>query len=426
MNWNSLEVDTWHLSFDWSRPQVLFTALVLAVLFSVQFPLPGVDSQYVSINLSDLVILVIFLTFIAERAVADDWVLSFPLAHMTGLYVVVSTWLVVVLAVAVVREPVSVVPSALWTLKWLEILMVLVLAQQYREEIDWRSLTLVLVGAALVIALDTIVHTATTSGWEQPTTFWRNPNTLGVFLGLPSLLCLIYGSIRVRQNPWLGIAALLCGIVFVLGVGATGSRSGMITLVIGLATAVLLARRWLSTGFLVGSAGGSILAVFGGLWITGRITLFRKFFPTVTFRDGTVVLSGPGTGGLYARYEMLLEAVHLWLQQPIFGYGWLASPENPRVGYLDVLYSQLLVDVGLIGLVLVLLLYLSFVRAFVSRRELCSPTFSVAGAGWIIGMLAAGIGGAHVRVPRIMFLMVLLLAAAAHLTDHESDDHTFP
>ena len=416
MNWNR----PWVPSVGWSRPQALFTALVLAVLFSVQFPLPGVDSQFASLNLSDLVVLVIFLAFLGERAVANDWTLSFPLARVTGLYVVVSAWIVVTVAVAVVREPVSVLASSLWTLKWLEILAVLVLAQQYQDEIDWRALVWLLVGGALLIALTTIVHTATSSGWDQPTVFWRNPNTLGVFLGLPSLLCLVFGAIEFRWRPRLGAGALTAGLVFALAIVATGSRSGMITLVVGAAVAIVLAHHWIWTPALVGSAGGGVVLGIGGLWITGRLTLLGKFFPTVTIQNGTIVFSGPGTGGLYSRYELFLKAIDLWFQQPIFGYGWLASPENPRVGYLDVLYSQLLVDVGLVGLVLVLALYLEIVRAFVSRRRLSSTALSIAGAGWVLGMLAAGIGGSHVRVPRLMFLLVLLLAAAAHLESEVS------
>lgn len=416
----------WVPSVGWTRPQVLFTAFVLAVLFSLQFPLPGVDSQFASLNLSDLIVLLVFLAFVGERAVADDWTLSFPLPRVTGIYVLATTWIVLTVAVAVLREPVSVLPSVLWTLKWLEILAVFVLAQQYREEIDWRWVVGVLVGGALLIALATIVHTATSSGWAQPTVFWRNPNTLGVFLGLPSLLCLIFGAIRIRHEPRVGVIALVAGLALVLGVVATASRSGMITLVVGATVAVVLARHWISTPAIVGSAGGGVVLGIGGLWITGRLTLLGKFFPTIALQDGAVVLSGPGTGGIYTRYELFLEAVDLWLQQPIFGYGWLASPENPRVGFLDVLYSQLLVDVGLIGLVLVIGLYLAMIRGFVSRRALSSPALCVAGAGWIAGMLAAGVGGSHVRVPRLMFLLVIVLAAAAHLASGEAPERDTP
>ncbi|WEL20554.1 O-antigen ligase family protein [Halorhabdus sp. BNX81] len=400
----------------WNRPQILFSALLLAVVFSVQFPVPGVGSQFVSLNLSDLVALAIVIAFVVERSVADDWHISIPLPRITALYILATVWIVITVAVAVIREPVSVVASTFWTLKWLEILVVFVLAQQYRDEIDWRSIMSLLIGAALLISLAAIVETATTSGWNQPTVFWHNPNTLAVFLGLPSLLCLAFGAVEIQRRPRVGVLSLGLGLVLVLGVGATGSRSGVITLVVGATVAVILARRRISTPLLLGTASGGVLLGLGGLWLTDRFYLFRRFFPTITLQEGGIVFSGPGTNGLYTRYELVIDAIGLWSRQPVFGYGWMASPENPHVGYLDVLYSQLLVDVGLFGLVLVLALYLGIARAFIIRRADSSLALCVTGAGWLFGMLTAGIGGAHVRVPRLMFLLVIILAAAAHLS----------
>ena len=398
----------------WNRPQILFTLLTVAVLFSVQFPLPMVDSNYASLNLSDLVILCIFVHFLSELFLDRDWHVSLTMPHLTSLFVLTSVWILITTSVAVFRSPVPVVANILWTLKWLEIVALLILVQQYAEEVDWQTIVKIVVAGAALIAAISIAFSLTSTGWSRATVLWRNPNTLAVFLALPSLICFVYAATSLDKNLTNRAAALFVGFILILGIGGTGSRSGLITLIVGTVVALLLAYRQISTRILLGGMSVGVMMGLGGLWLTGRMKLFQRFFPTVAIRDGGIVVSGTGSAGIDSRVRLTKKGIDLWLDQPIFGYGWFASPENPLVGFLDVFYTQILVDVGIVGFVLVMLLYLEIFRQFARRSNGPSIIVSVAGAGWVLGLLAAGIGGAHARVPRIMFIMILLLAAVLH------------
>lgn len=394
-------------------PHALFLLFVLSVVFSVQFPLPLVASQYASVNLSDLVLLAIAVLFVLERLRADDWRLSLSLPSPTAWFLVAGGWMVVSLAAAVVRSPGVAAVNALWTLKWFEVTVLFVLAQAFADRVDWSALLVVLSGAGVVVAVTTVVRTVSTSGFTRVTVFWHNPNTLAVFLALPALLCLAHGAGRIRERPREALVAVLGGLCCLLAVVSTGSRSGLITLVAGVAVTVVLSYRRLSVPLLVAGVGTGVAA--GGVLLTTRPKLLGRFLPTIAFRDGTIVFSGPGTGAIYSRYDLTRKALGLWTERPVFGYGWFASPENPAVSFLDVFYTQVLVDLGLVGFVLVGAFYLVLVRAFVVQRTTTSLAVPTAGAAWLVGLLAAGVGGGHPRIPRIMFLLVLVLVAANRL-----------
>jgi len=192
----------------------------------------------------------------------------------------------------------------------------------------------------------------------------------------------------------------------------------MITLVIGGSIGLLILRDRLP----VRAFAAGIVAVVSfalPLLLATRPWIVSRYLP-VTLTNGKLALNPVFFGGLESRFQLTKKALNLWTQQPIFGYGWFASPENPKVGYLDVLYSQLLVDLGAIGFVLALGFYLVVVRAFVTRISSSSLSVPTAGAGWLVGMLAAGIGGAHVRVPRLLFLLVFVLVAASSLYSRDT------
>ncbi|WP_254279252.1 O-antigen ligase family protein [Haloarcula marina] len=391
-------------------PHALFLLFVLSVVFSVQFPLPLAASQYASVNLSDFVLLAIAGLFVLERLRTDDWRVTLSMPTPTTWFLVAGGWMVASLAVAAVRSPGVAVANALWTLKWFEVAVLFVFAQAFADRVDWNALLVVLTASGIVVALTTVARTLSTTGFARVTAFWHNPNTLAVFLALPALLCLVHGAVRIRERPGQALVAVLGGFCCLVAVVSTGSRSGLITLVVGVAVATTLSYRRLSVPLLVGGVGTGVVA--GGALLTTRPQLLERFLPTIAFREGSIVLSGAGTGAIYGRYELTRKALDLWTERPVFGYGWFASPENSTVSFLDVFYTQVLVDLGLVGFVLVGVFYLVMVRTFVVQRTTASLVVPTAGGAWLVGLLAAGIGGGHPRIPRIMFLLVLVLVAA--------------
>ncbi|WP_424002666.1 O-antigen ligase family protein [Haloarcula salina] len=397
-----------------SWPNLLVTLFLISVLLSLQLPLPGVGSKYASINASDFVVVALGGLFLARRLRSDDWRIELTVPEVTGWFCLLGGWILVTILVAVVREPVSVFINVLWTLKWFEIAGLLVLVQSFSAAVDWdRALVVLTAGGALIAAVAVVQNITAAGTYAQSTVLWRNPNTMAVFLALPALLGLLNGALWVRERPRLAGLSFLAGAVCLVGVLTAGSRSGMITLFGGGTIGVVLLRDKLPVRTLITAVAGTASLVVPILLAT-RPWLFKRYLPLV-LRNGELTLNPSFFHGLESRFQLTQEAIDLWVQQPIFGYGWFASPENPRVGYLDVLYSQLLVDLGAVGFVLAIAFYLVIVRTFIGRISDVSLVVPIVGASWLVGLLAAGIGGAHARVPRLLYILVVLLVAAAAL-----------
>lgn len=408
-----------------NRETWLFVLFSLAIIFSIQLPLPFIASKYASVNSSDFAILLIFGTLVWEHRHRRlrDWDLRLSQPRVLAWFLVAGAWIVVTLAVAIVRTETSMLPNILWALKWFEIAAFFVLAQQYANRVDWNLVVWTVLGSGLVQVLIAIGLTPFLTGYNrigpasvlstygQPTVFWQNPNALSVFFALIAILAVLTGGCSLASRPRPAVGFLAGGTLASVGVVLTGSRSGLIALLSGLVVASLLSYRHLSKRLVAGVGGTGLLVGLGSASVWNSVIL-ERFLPTVSFEGGSIVLTGKGTGAIYSRYDLTLRAVDLWRQQPIFGYGWFASPET--VGYLDVFYAQMLVDVGIVGVVIFVGFYLALFRAFVSNRVRGSVVLSAASAGWVVGLLCAGIGGAYARVPRLMFLFTLLLVASAH------------
>jgi hypothetical protein len=397
----------------------LFALFLVSILFSLQLPLSGVGSEYASVNASDFVVLALGGVFLAQRIQTGDWRLKLSIPEVTVWFCLLGGWILATVLVAVIREPVSSLANVLWTLKWFEIAGLLVLAQSFSTAVDWdRMLTVLLAGGTLIAAVAVVQNITASGTYARATVLWRNPNTMSVFLALPALLGLLNGALWVREGPVRARLSFLAGTVCLVGVLSAGSRSGIITLLVGGTVGVVLLRDRLPVPTLVAAVVGTASLLIPVLLVT-RPWLLNRYLPFI-LTDGELALNPSFFGGLEARFNLTKEAISLWVQQPIFGYGWFASPENPRVGFLDVLYSQILVDLGAFGFLFAIVFYLVFVRAFIVRISDVSLAVPVVGASWLVGLLAAGIGGAHARVPRLMFCLVILLVATAALESRDS------
>jgi O-antigen ligase len=162
----------------------------------------------------------------------------------------------------------------------------------------------------------------------------------------------------------------------------------------------------------------AVTSSFAFLLFADRTNFVKRFFPKISIEDGRVVSIQPPPG-IEGRYQLIEKGLDLWAQRPIFGYGWFSSPENPNVGFLDFFYVQILVDTGIIGFTLILIFYFQFFRSFTINSQSYPKVISVVGGGWLAGILAGGIGEAWPRVPRLMFLLILLVVASSELNGKE-------
>jgi len=392
----------------------LFLLVVASLVFSLEFPIEGLGSRYASINMIDFVILLIVLVFVIDNFARNTWDLRLTLPRVTAFLAVVSGWIVVTLFVASLRSPLSILASVLWTLKWFEVILLFVLAQHY---LDYRTARRVIsgffiAGTGLVIVSILLFQIFNI---RRIRIFFDNPNTLSVFFNFLIFLGLAFAIDRKYFPRALSIGAvLLAGLALLF----TGSRSGILGFGVGIFALVVLTRDRLPRYGLVylglGGVGLALSAPFvlpEDLWV--RLTNW------IQFENGTVTLADTiAARSFRTRLELIDRGIELFLQQPIFGYGWYASPS--RVGFLDVHFTTVLVELGVVGFLLIFVLYAIVFRAWLNIRR--HDILGTAGAAWFVSILAQSIGGNFLRTPQVLFILLVFLAAGTAVAQEQSSE----
>jgi len=423
-----------------TRDHVFVGLFVLALVFSIQIDLDFGLSKFASINSEDLAIGALTLVLLIRLAQGGDWELSLSLPRVTGFMLFVSAWLLLTLFVAHIRSPYTILPNLLWTFKWFEAIILLIVLQQFLGDRLARFALRTLTLAGSVLAVLVVVSNALPSAHEirlsgrtvfstavyRPTRFhemdpffWGNPNAIGVFYFLMTVVFFALLIHRDSRNPWLFVGLGLSFLVLVL----SGSRTALLALVAGSPVVLFELRdrfsieRIVWAAVVVGASAVAFLLIWDPFFL-------RKFFITIDvgklFRSGQITFSGIQHGGIEKRVEMAQRGLRLFSEQPLFGYGWFASPENPRVSIIDMHYPALLVDLGLAGAGLMLTLYALILYRFHSICRKSDSWIPAVGAAWYVGLLVSGLANSNIRVPRMMFITILLLVAARAVSDEDS------
>ncbi|MDL0130810.1 O-antigen ligase family protein [Halobacterium salinarum] len=382
----------------------LVGAFILATIFSIEFPVLQSISEYASINSSDLALLLLFIYF--SYVVYSKGELRVPLPRVTLLVALASLWIVVTLAVATIRSPEPVTPSVLWLFKWFAGVAAFVILQNLIDRNTAKASIHLILIAGLILAIYSV--TQSIAGAYRIRVFFGNPNTLAAFFTLVATLSLAK-SINRRSLIYL-IPVIFSGGAVI----STGSRSGLLGLIVGLfSISILMAREFQSRDIVaISTMAVPSLLIFPkvlGESVVDRLTGW------VTITSGGIALSDTVWARSFRiRLQLIEKAFDLFSQQPIFGYGWFAVPS--RVGYLDVYYTTLLVETGLIGFVLFLYVHLSFIRSWLTDRTNGVFVIGSACAAWYCGLLAQSIAGAFPRTPQILLLTFVLLISSKALT----------
>jgi len=190
----------------------------------------------------------------------------------------------------------------------------------------------------------------------------------------------------------------------------TGSRSGIFGLIVALTVFSLITyKSWSKTDYFALTVAG-VTSVATLPFIVDPAVLYR-LISWISFRGGQFVLTESSAANSFRiRAQLVEKAIELFQQQPIFGYGWFAVPS--RVGYLDVYYTIILVELGIVGAILYLLFSLSIIRSWIVDYRNGAVIAGAAGAAWYCGLLAQSVGGAFPRVPQIMLLTFIVLISS--------------
>jgi hypothetical protein len=378
----------------------LVGAFILATIFSVEFPVLQSISEYASINSEDFALLLLFIYFTYLVYSRGDLRISLP--RVTLWVGLASLWIVVTLAVALIRSPEPVTPSVLWLFKWFAgVISFLVLQNLIDRNTARVSVHLILL-AGLILATYSIVQSIL--GAYRIRVFFGNPNTLAAFFTMVGTLSLAR-AINGRSLIYLISLTISAGAVL-----STGSRSGLLGLIVALFTIIIfLARDIRSRDYAAMSAiaGASLLVIPNILdesvisRLTGWVTISS---------EGIALADTVAAESFRIRVQLIERGIELFIKQPIFGYGWFAVPS--RVGYLDVYYTILLVEIGLIGFVLFLYVHLLFIRSWLTDRTNGGFVIGSACAAWYCGLLTQSIAGAFPRTPQILLLTFVLLVSS--------------
>jgi O-antigen ligase len=382
----------------------LFVLVTAMLIYSVEIPINIGFSQYASINSEDFAVLILF-SWLTKRSIIDRESLAVPLKKLTLFLFLCSIWILFTFLIALLRSPEPVGASALWVLKWFEVIIFFVCVQHLMTKRTALAVVRTVILGGIIIGIYTVLASEFLTDWRVRV-FFNNPNTLASFFTL--LISLSFSRLisHINYKKWLYVLASLLGVA---GIIATLSRSGTLAMIVVLCVLFVLYWRYFSAAELRLLIGGAVTTVAAmAVVLQDRITRFTEWF--VITGEGIKLAGGQASRSFTKRLELIDKAIELFIQNPIFGYGWFASPS--RVGFLDVLYTILIVELGLPGLILMISLYIVVIKTLLQARIGEARFLSGAILAWFLGLLAMGIGGSYVRSPQMMMLWTLMVVTA--------------
>ncbi|MDB2294118.1 O-antigen ligase family protein [Halorubrum ezzemoulense] len=383
---------------------VVFAMVTLSIVFSVEIPIGLGVSEYASINSEDFGVTVLSLWLAKKLLLDKERIIGPLLPAVMALLLIATGWIVLTFGIATVRSTQSVAPSALWIMKWFEVLVFFICVQHLLKQ---RSATVVvktIVAGGTLLSVYSI-YASQLLAVRRVRVFFGNPNTLSAFFVLIVTISL---SGVIANHGRDRVAYVMTGLLAGGATLTTLSRSGIIALIVSLSTLVVLHHRNLTRRVLAGLTAGAVsLGLIMSYVLQDRLSRFFNWIQITP--EGISLASGTAGRSFRVRLELLQKSWDLWVEQPIFGYGWFASPS--RVGFLDNLYAILLVELGLPGLIIMLGLYVVVLRTLFQLGQAGSSYLSNAVFAWFMGMLAMSIAGGFPRAPQMMMLWLLLLTA---------------
>jgi O-antigen ligase len=390
-------------SIDYSDPiSILYLGLVASLVFSVEIPVGGGSVPYLSVNSEDVAILLLVCSVLITVFGRKSYSLEFTYPDYTLALLLTTGWIVLSTGLALFRTDESLVGSTLWLLKWLEgVVFYFILQKTITRHRAVAAIRHLLIMGTL---LSFFTLAAYFLGAYRPRLVFDNPNTLCAFLLLPASLWL---------SRWLNASGdssslyLLLSIVPSLAIITTLSRSGVFALLVLVTVHVVMSREKLAIRDIAPILSIPVVGIlFASLGGDGKLQ--RRLTGWLEVDSSGVTLSGSTSAQSFeTRLDLIHKAVGLIERQPIFGHGWYASPT--RVGYLDIHYTTLLVDVGIVGFLLFMFLYIITLRGWFRLHIAQKNSYAGAAFAWYGALLAQAIGGNFPRVPHLMYITILMV-----------------
>ena len=206
----------------------------------------------------------------------------------------------------------------------------------------------------------------TIQGFGQVSSFFREPSYLGAYL-LPTLILMIVFSLKSQANlvffrsrvlNW-GILAVIAAAVML-----TNSQAAYLSLLAAIFSMLLIRQvgRFQLTRFLIIMAGlallvGFVLSLFGIDFFSAIILRFKYLIINMSHPSQTLEVTS-----YRVRTECMLAAFQVWTRSPLIGVGLNNMSHLSNICEFSLGWSQLLVDQGLLGLSLMLVIFAVLIR----------------------------------------------------------------
>lgn len=392
---------------------VLYTIITLCIVFSTELPIQSLHSisSYASINSEDIAVLLVTVVLLWSYFRSDDWEITIEYPVATISFIAVTTWIFITVVAAIVRADSSVLSSFLWSFKMVEILIFFIVIQQQVDRDVGATILHTLNISGVLLALASVG--VKLIGVDRVRIFWGNPNILASFFILIVLLNL--SQVIVNDRPIRKFIHYVATLITLLAILTTVSRSGVLGLLFGGAVLVILLRDRISATQIAGGIGLGVTGLMAAPLLID-VNNAKRFVNWIKFENGQLVLADTAAAGSFEiRLQLIQYALDLFIEQPFFGYGWFAAPS--RVGWLDVYYTVLIVEIGIIGFFLFFWFHASLLSIWFRARSQGAFVYGSAAIGWYIGLLVQSIAGPFPRVPLMLFLTVLVVVAVSAVSE---------
>jgi O-antigen ligase len=322
---------------------VALIVLIFSMLLSPEFAVGDIPGRPVVVRIDDVLILVVFFTWLAKLAITKRLGLlrstrvNFPIF----LYVVV---LLIATLAGVLFGRVNIFRGMFYLLKYCEYFMLFFMVtnslknqRQIKVFVFFILLTCVVTS---LYAMHTVAeYGRATAPFEESTGKAAEPNTLGGYLVL--VFSIVAGLLLYTDNFGVGFLLAAMGFLFLVTLGNTLSRGSFMGLIVSFVALAILTkkRKFLAVAVI-------ILAVLSAGVILPKKVVSRvteTFSPGREYRPlgmGKIVLDDSAS----ARVESWKTAFDRWLKSPIIGNGVTGA------GFIDTQYPLVLGESGVLGL----------------------------------------------------------------------------
>ncbi|MFC2061675.1 O-antigen ligase family protein [Elusimicrobiota bacterium] len=370
--------------------------LAISMLFSPEITLAEVPARAVVVRFDDLILILIFIVWIAKMAINK----KIPLIKATPINNYIYFYMaacVLFTGKGAVLGDVNFKKAAFYLLKYLEYFIVFWMTYNVIEK---KKDVNILLSFATLTALAIIVYGYTQINTIVSAPFDREPGSLGgyfiILLGI-SLGIFMYHKSSIAKMFALSVFVLIIPLLI-----KAQSRASYLAFIVMYFMIIVLTKRFRKT--LIGGAALLVLAipyVFGKIDIFEQIELYQTLKERVsyTFSGGYGVLDlEPSAAARIITWQrgMLRD----WPKRPLTGWGITGR------GFIDSQYVRTAVELGLIG-------FGAFLLLLYKIWDECMKVFDSLEMDWkkgmVVGFVAAFIGLLFHAITTNTFIIVRIM-----------------